>query len=633
MLVASLTPLRLRAVALSSLRVPRIPSTARYSQEHSKPPWNDAGLKFSKPHWNDVGLKFSKIRQSDVGLKFSKLPRGEFGLKFSRPPRNDIGLEFSRPPRNDAGLKFSKPHWNDVKFSKSPRNDIGLKFLKSRRNDVGLEFSEPPWEEVAPRLSAKDRRKAFDRVNERMAHLEIDLWEEEQGVSKGRKKPPKPLARPRQRVADLISQRLAPGPDPNPEESPETDRKSILLQYYLDTYTEDIHSRVKAVMGVNEDLQRMVRPFARWRHRYATSPPGTVKLSALDKWFAHIRKSTRQFKCYRIWFLDYQAMKDLAYIINFINPKLLEGVSRKALRVRLFNAMVQMKKTRSPRSIQELIEARASLFEIANDLRRLEIATRDPDSESYTKKWERKLSRYDNSGITPVPPPNPAIFPLPKPFRMLSPILRAVENNLLIAEVLCVELLMRKTLLEVPVIMKNARHIFRKAGYEFPFVYSPFVEEDIERAIEFVDSLPVELLGFTDLLPGKLDIEHGLEFTAPPPTNLDIEHGLEFIDSPLHGLEFTDLLPGELDTEHGLVFTELPFVEPDIMPSAPLPPTRPSSIPHTRLGPRRKDKRRDSGNRPNGSHILTAWTPTVRRSAEDRDSRSRSHSYPDMSSW
>ncbi|TRX92083.1 hypothetical protein FHL15_006950 [Xylaria flabelliformis] len=222
-----------------------------------------------------------------------------------------------------------------------------------------------------------------------------------------------------------------------------------------DSYTKELCDRTSSHIGrTQDDLRRMTRPLRKWAER-GWLPPGGYQGQA--KSVARIVKFTRIVKFIRIWFLDFHIIQNLALIIKRLNSTMLDDVSQESLKAQLDRVEHQMKAITCARHVAQVAEERKNLFAIANTLRFLEVESARAQSEAEAGKWEHI---------------NPHRFP--------SETLRAVEMNLLKSEVLSMELLVRKRLLEAPKIQRLAFRTLREFGYTPNFPQPPSEEPDFD---------------------------------------------------------------------------------------------------------------------------------------------------------
>ncbi|KAJ8123602.1 hypothetical protein ONZ43_g494 [Nemania bipapillata] len=163
-----------------------------------------------------------------------------------------------------------------------------------------------------------------------------------------------------------------------------------------------------------------------------------------DKWNAQFHKITRQVKTFRIWFLDYQTMRNVTRIMTFLRTNDGPPVAQQSLGVKLALVLSRMERTVSARHVEELSEARETLFEIANNLRFLE---------------KRHIAGRIRQG------PEEVTEPTEFSIRFPSVWLRRIEKQLFTVEVLSLELIVRKTLLVGPQIERETLTKLRKMGY------------------------------------------------------------------------------------------------------------------------------------------------------------------------
>ncbi|KAI0543870.1 hypothetical protein F4679DRAFT_567001 [Xylaria curta] len=215
-----------------------------------------------------------------------------------------------------------------------------------------------------------------------------------------------------------------------------------------DSYAKALVDRVKSFLGKAEpDFRKMSRPLQKWRLRGGIPPTATAKL----KWVAHVSKLTRQVKFFRVWFLDYHIIKDLGLIIERLNRTMSEGV----LEAQFSDVKEIMRRITCSRHVEQVTKERKQLFAIANTLRSLEVEVARPQSGRKTGNREKF---------------RPHLFP--------SSMLRTVEMNLLKAEVLSMELIVRKALLEGSRVQQKVFKTLKKLGYKPDFPELPDFDEE-----------------------------------------------------------------------------------------------------------------------------------------------------------
>ncbi|KAI0449706.1 hypothetical protein F5B21DRAFT_519880 [Xylaria acuta] len=212
------------------------------------------------------------------------------------------------------------------------------------------------------------------------------------------------------------------------------------------TYPVVLVNKVKALMGVNYNTGKMVPRLRKW----ASGVSKPVTLQTLDKFIAQTQKYKRQVKMYRMWFLDLHTMKDLSLILQHLDDNTPLDWALRTLQTRLRQTMRKMEAITCGRHVAEAGEARRALFKILPSLQRYESRYLEKRRELF---W--------------MPP-----FPC---FR-----LRTAETNLLEAEVLCMELVVRKALIEGPKIEMDTLTKLRKLGYKPKFSALPCTEPDID---------------------------------------------------------------------------------------------------------------------------------------------------------
>ncbi|KAI1734081.1 hypothetical protein F4680DRAFT_439407 [Xylaria scruposa] len=232
------------------------------------------------------------------------------------------------------------------------------------------------------------------------------------------------------------------------------------------SYAKALYDRVCSLMGKTQpDLRKMSRPLRIWAERRQWPPGG---FQAKSKWTSQIYKFTRQVKFFRVWFLDYHVANDLGLIVERMDSAMLNRVSRESLEAQVSGAKDTMKSITCSRHVAQVTKARKQLFAIAKTLRSLEVKfTRSPH-ERGIGNWER-FERGIGSGERI----GPRRFP--------SSMLRAVETKLLMAEVLSMELIVRKALIEGPRIQRKAFRTLRRNGYKPDFPELPFDEPDFDE--------------------------------------------------------------------------------------------------------------------------------------------------------
>ncbi|KAI1750319.1 hypothetical protein F4782DRAFT_509951 [Xylaria castorea] len=198
------------------------------------------------------------------------------------------------------------------------------------------------------------------------------------------------------------------------------------------SYTRDLIDRTRSVLGMfRAVLIKMQTPLRRWSRNRGTIP--RLGFTGSGKWPAQVTKYGRRIVQCRVWFLDLHSMENMEFIIN--------GLDQKELRHQLLQARGKVKAITAVRHAAETVKERKQLFAIANALRRLEAQE--------------------------VGPPR---FPSSK--------LRTVERNLFQAEVLCLELIVRKALINGPRVHRVVIRTLRKLGYDIVASDFPIVDPD-----------------------------------------------------------------------------------------------------------------------------------------------------------
>ncbi|KAI0183872.1 hypothetical protein EV127DRAFT_413728 [Xylaria flabelliformis] len=228
-------------------------------------------------------------------------------------------------------------------------------------------------------------------------------------------------------------------------------KTSVDLQ---NSYTKLLVDRTSAHFGrTKDDLRRMAGPLDRMARRKEVHPNNFKA-----KWMAHITKFTRLVKFFRVWFLDFHIIRNLALVIKRLDSIMSNGAAQERLMGQLRRVEDRMKTITCSRHVAEVSEERKKLFAIANTLRSFEVEFAPAQSETGAGKGEH---------INPHP------FP--------SKTLRAVETSLLESEVLSMELIVRKRLLEAPGIQRDVLRTLRKFGYKPNFPDPPSEEPDDEE--------------------------------------------------------------------------------------------------------------------------------------------------------
>ncbi|KAI0975465.1 hypothetical protein F4678DRAFT_420348 [Xylaria arbuscula] len=178
------------------------------------------------------------------------------------------------------------------------------------------------------------------------------------------------------------------------------------------------------------------------------------------KSLALFERYTRQIKLLRLWFLDYQLMGDILVIIGQIarDDRLKREVPR--VKSQLHEVVRGMTNTTSPRHVEQYSKSRRHLLTIADALRKF-------DSECIDKAKYSDALPEEKDGRRDI----------------ISSRLRTVETNLLITEVLCMELVVRKVLIKGPDIVRDTLRQLRKLGYEPTFEELTVVEPVIRLSL------------------------------------------------------------------------------------------------------------------------------------------------------
>ncbi|KAI1119909.1 hypothetical protein F5Y10DRAFT_259395 [Nemania abortiva] len=185
-------------------------------------------------------------------------------------------------------------------------------------------------------------------------------------------------------------------------------------------------------------------------------------------------KFTRGVMQVRIWLLDYLVMQDMAIILARISKLKRKEPYTKELRSQLCHVMAKIKGFSSPKCLEEMAEQRVHLFAIENVLQREEklyarMQIKKELGEAQEKKERKEEEEQDDKLLFLRPM---LTFP--------SSTLRAVETNLLIAEVLSSQLIVRKSLLLGLEVERDILARLVKLGYRPQFPRLTVEELDVD---------------------------------------------------------------------------------------------------------------------------------------------------------
>ncbi|KAJ8130759.1 hypothetical protein O1611_g2868 [Lasiodiplodia mahajangana] len=240
--------------------------------------------------------------------------------------------------------------------------------------------------------------------------------------------------------------------------------KTGSTEAHVTVYAEDmINNHVMRELGVaRRDFLSKQRPLIA-RFRFAI-PPATV----VDKTIQKYQNFTRDLMAWRIWLLDYQNIGDIAAIIEFADKELRAGVPAR-LGLRLRHIMRKLTEITSSRHMDEVVLQRTRLFAIVKELRDVENRYADKQNRQNQIREQRRAQ-----GIEEAEQSVKAERDFP------SSRLRKVEMNLMLAEVLSLQLVVRKALLMTPIIERTTLTKIRKLGFNPRFTALPGGEPDID---------------------------------------------------------------------------------------------------------------------------------------------------------
>ncbi|KAK5636119.1 hypothetical protein RRF57_011831 [Xylaria bambusicola] len=223
------------------------------------------------------------------------------------------------------------------------------------------------------------------------------------------------------------------------------------IEEALQVHLQTVCNRTTSLFGTQTDLYTRGKPRERQKHYIDLlheERPSRRSLALIST----VDKVVRETKMTRIWFLDFQIMRDMGRAINAAT-KLNCGIQlaqKQMLNTQLHRIIREMTSFNGRRQRDELAGQRQKLFALLETLQILEVKAEWGDTESAGERPRRK---WDISkGEDPVP------FP--------SSTLRTLETNLLVAEALSTELITRVVLLHTPQLERDVIRKLRNIGYK-----------------------------------------------------------------------------------------------------------------------------------------------------------------------